>query len=464
MVSSPDPLIRAEYRPWVVLIAALLLHVVSVCTLGLKWKSGNDFYSYYVSARAPLAGYHPYNDGYFDVDHPVFHAAALAHSKAWGNEVPAWLKDKDGIPNWIRKIGGVPYPPQTYLVFVPFTRTSQWHLALWSWMAFLTVIALFCGYTLSWSFDPEARRSAMTNAWVTTAILLNPVTGSAIANGQAALIICGAVALGELAIRRGYYLLGVIAWSFCVAKPNLGLPFLFLAYAIGGWRQFRDVCLAGLVINVLSGLILVGDPLMAVDFFRSILKNTAVYMADPANSADNPHIIGWNHLYWLLGGPVVNLTASKALASYGVWGVLLWACVGPRKGRRLSPTFWLAAAVAGSLLCSQAHNYDFILACLVTPYIFWLWDHHHRTDAFFLGSLIIACSPPLPIIQYLGKILALNPHGIDWLLSYRALGAAILALYLLISGRLSAAPSDPVLGRPEDVPSRADAGGTPAAN
>src|SRR5205814_3396987 len=179
---------------------------------------GIDFFSYYMAARVPMTGHSPYEHGHIDYEHPVFHDAAVEHFRWWGvtGKIPEGLKQPIALP----------YPPQAYLIFLPFARLP-WNVALASWIVFLTALAIPCG-TLSWSFDAARRRSAFTDACVVAVFLLNPLTHLLLGLGQSTLILCSSIALGQWAFRRGYYWAGGLAWSFCAIKPHLGFAQVLL--------------------------------------------------------------------------------------------------------------------------------------------------------------------------------------------------------------------------------------------
>ena len=441
---------RARARRWVVLIAVISIHTLIITKVGLKILPGTDFFAYYLSARALMTGHSPYEAArdWYNFDDPVFHDASVAHFQLRGwNEASG----REALMKYVISSGltGVLYPPQAYLILLPFSRLP-WNLALGTWVAFLTVACLACG-TLAWSFDRgPSPRTPMAGVWIIAVMLLNPLTLYSMAYGQIVLVICASVALGQWAVRRGYYRAGVIIWSFCVVKPQLGFPFLVLSYLLGGWRQFRDVCLAGAILNLVSGLALSGDPMMVVDYLRS-LHGSAVesYMSDKYNRVENDEIVSWDHVLWVLGGPSVALNALRVFAGYATWGLLLASRIylGARRG--CCPAFYLAAAISASLICAHTHNHDMVLLWLLIPYVLWLWDNGHHPDAYFLGALIAVCSVPRRAVVAACACLGLGPYfaGTPWetlvyhpgaadlLLSYRAFVSIILGLYLLVRGQ-----------------------------
>jgi hypothetical protein len=446
------------------LIAVVSLHALLITRVGLKLLPGSDFFWYYLSARAPMTGHSPYEAArdWYDFDDPVFHDASVAYFR-WlgmneeiGRRIIMEYFDRSGLT-------GVLYPPQAYLVFLPFSRLP-WNMALGAWVVLLTSACLACG-TLAWSFDREpSLRTPMAGIWIVAVVLLNPLSLYSMAYGQIVLVICASIALGQWAIRRGYYCAGVVIWSFCLVKPHLGFPFLVLSYILGGWRQFRDVCFAAAILNLVSGLVLIGDPTMVIDDLRS-LQGSAVqsYMSDKYSRVENDEIVGWDHILWVLGGPSITLKGWGILAGYATWGLLLASRV-YRSGRPgCHPAFYLAAAVSASLACAHTHNYDMVLLWLLIPYMLWLWDNRHPRDVYFLGALIAVCSVPRTTVIAACARLGLGPYfegtpagtgiyhpgGADLLLSYRAFMSILLGLYLLMRGQprpwLASASPRPIL-------------------
>src|SRR4051794_810757 len=176
MVPGPMP---GRRRALMLLLAVLVLHGVLVF-FGPRSGSGNgfDFFTFYLGARAPLTGLSPYDTEGVNYDHPAQHAAAAEFLRSCGitGEIPPGMY----LPC------GIYYPPQAFLIFLPFSRLP-WNAALVAWTAFLTLMALPCG-TLVWTFD-ENRRSPVLETGLIAAFLLNPLTQLMFLSGQVTLIL-----------------------------------------------------------------------------------------------------------------------------------------------------------------------------------------------------------------------------------------------------------------------------------
>jgi len=432
----------AGRRALAVLIVTLALQVV-FAGFSLRREKGSDFFLYYLAARVPLTGHSPYEDGAMDYKQPALRDAVAAHQRRGGILGHAGGKD----------LFGLRYPPQSYLLFLPFSRLP-WDVALPSWAVFMTVAALPCG-ALAWTFD-EKRRPALTAALLYALVLLNPLTQLTLSSGQATLILASAVALGQWLFRRGWYWSGVVAWSFCCIKPHIGLSLVLLTFPTGGWRRFRDVSIAIVALNVLAGLILTGDPLMMLKVLSSggrKAPETFIF-----NSVLENHIIGWNRALYVLGGPAIELSASSFFGGFLVWLALLGACVWLRGGRRWSPPFWAAAAATPGLCLGLCHGYDMVVLVLIAPYAFWLWDRRRWTDLTFILGLIALAMVPRSVVDLVVNRVFPGQRIAVIILAYRSFIAVALAAYFVMRGQ--AGPSLDATTFPEAAPGpTAPAGG-----
>ena len=100
---------------------------------------------------------------------------------------------------------------------------------------------------------------------------------------------CAGVALGQWARRMGYFWVAAFFWSFAAIKPQLGILLCGLTLFAGGWRFCIATALITVGLNVLGGLVTVGDPLMMV----GIWQGGQSHIGHIYNSVRNPDIISW---------------------------------------------------------------------------------------------------------------------------------------------------------------------------
>jgi hypothetical protein len=420
-ITLPDRAVRR--LSLVILLVALAVHSLVLWKATLPRGRVMDFFIFYVFARAPLAGHSPYDTGAVDYDNPIFRTAAVEHYKWWGfnGEIPEAFKH---FPF------GLFYPPQAYLLFLPFSRLS-WNGAIVGWMAFLTACSVCCG-ALTWVFDDRSQPRPLASALTVAVFLLNPLTQMYFGIGQSAVILCGSVALGMLMLRKGYYWAGVVAWSFCAIKPQLGFPLVILTFMVGGWRFFRDVSISVVALNVLGGLAMTRDPFMMFKMFA----NMNVHATNFWNSALTFKLVSWNRIFHVLFGPVIELSTPLILLGHIGWISLLALSAVFRGGRQWSLPYWVAAAGIGSVFFGLSHDYDLVILVLLVPYLFWLWGANHRVDALFVGFLLaLVAFTPKAGMTTAADLLKLGTNSREIFLSLRGLILAVLAAYLLLRGQ-----------------------------
>ena len=411
----------------IVLLSAIVIHALLVEFVVLRRAPTFDFFFYYLSCRVPLTGQSVYKEGAFDFEHPVFRDAARAFARRFSfpeNFSPGMTADGQQA---------LLYPPQPWLVFLPFSRLP-FDIALTAWMAFLALLAVSCG-TLSWTFDETDRhRTALTQALVAAAFLLNPLMEMYLSTGQATLLICAGVAMGRWMQRRGHQWLAAFLWSFCTIKPQLGLELMALSVLAGGWRFFARVCIATATLTVVAGLAVTGDPLMVLGLLDS--GHVDEYHNHVWNSPRFFGIVSWNRIAYLLTGRVINLSLMHMFVGHISWIGLVVGRSLLRRGHRWLLPYWLAAAACGSLLGGSAHNSDVVLLILVVPYFFWLWDRGYTWDWAFLVALVVLAffSSGFAVRAALNALGAGGTMS-EWVQSYHALVLIALAAYLLIRGQ-----------------------------
>lgn len=426
-----------------VLLVALVMHIAYLGLVGLDRSRALDFYVFYTSTRVARLGLNPYDPGPgIDLNHKDL-------SEAAGAVLPRYLNVDPPFSPKLTWGFGVPYPPEGYLLFLPFSL-PRWHSALWAWLTFLTLMAAACG-TLVWPAPGGGLRSPLTPAVIVALMLVNPTSELMFSLGQCSLVICGAVALGQWALRRGHRVVAAAVWSFCSIKPQLGLPLIALSLPLGGWRFFRDVGLGVVLFNLVGGIVVTGNPLMILDMFESLRHYTAMYYNTPQASTT----VGWNRLLYALGGPAVDLSAGKVVAGYFTACLLLFAkfLIGGR--RSWAPSYWLAVCAAVPFTFALAHDYDMVILALLIPYLLELWDHRDRLMLGLLAAALAISMIPKSVMSRASlRLLAIDDPEMGLLNAHRGLaGLTILALLLL-------GPTVFVRGRASAV--EAEDGGSPA--
>lgn len=254
-------------------------------------------------------------------------------------------------------------------------------------------------------------------------LLLNPLTLAIVLVGQTTLVSLGCVAAGQWCFERGRPALGAALWAVPFVKPHVALPLLPLAWYLGGWRRAAAVLGVVVGLNLLGGVIAGGTPLFVKDYldYLSTAHKAVLY-----NRAElNPQITSWNRLLYAATAPfagerfLVEQTAQTTVAGYLVWFGLLAARCG-LAGVRPSPSWAVAAAMVGVVLCCQVLVYELFLLTALTPWLRDLFAAGWRTRARLAIGLMVVQLLPREVMLAVGV-------G-----SHRSLGVALLAALVLI--------------------------------
>lgn len=435
----PDRPRRSSELRWLLLVpVALVIHTLLLVYVALPRSVAMDFWALYTGSRVPLTGHSPYEPGIIRLDSPAYRDEARSYYQ--------WTGYKYMDAEKVRTLGQpfpLYYPPQFFLFFTQLARL-HWQAALCIWLSTATLIALACG-TVVWAFDPGTRHASIRDpVLIGCAFLLAPFTTYMIAMGQSTMILCGAVVLGGLALRRGRPWLASLLWSFCAIKPQAGFELLALTLIVGGWLFSFRVAFWVLLLNVIGGLVVAGDPLM----IRGMWSGASQYISVYYNTAQSSELLGWNRVLYVLGGPMVDFTPPRILASHATWMALISASCWIRGRFRWSVPYWVAAGGIGSIACSLSHHYELVLLILIVPYLYWLWDRGYRLDVAFVLAVIGLLCVPKAIGFPLARAAHLGASGTEILLSYRAFLICGLAAYILVRGQPADTrrPEQPVTG------------------
>jgi hypothetical protein len=335
--------------------------------------------------------------------------------------------DPDFIEN-----SGFMYPPAALLAFAPLTLLP-WTSAKAAWCVAAVLAGVATGLTLG-RFSRTALPGWFAGAAV-AATLLNPLSMFTLVVGQTPLLFVGCVAVGQWAHTAGWKRLGGLLWGLAFVKPHIALPLLLLAYLLNGWKRAAEVCVWAAVLNVLAGVLTVGNPLFVLDYLKYIQHG---HQSVEFNRVSvNPQITGWNRLVVAAGGPAVELGMAGTVAGY----VVFFAMAAWRGRAAERSVAWLTAVAAcGMLFCCQLLPYELPLLVLVLPYLGELLTTGRRRDAvaaaLILGAGAFAMLPGGEASDYYRTIrglfgpfddlVRLNtgfPLNVtDVLLSHRALG------------------------------------------
>jgi hypothetical protein len=243
---------------------------------------------------------------------------------------------------------------------------------------------------------------------------------------------------------RGRTWPGALLWSVCFVKPHLALPLVPLAWYLGGWKRAAALVALVAVLNLLGATLVGGSPLYLKDYFDYLptAHKTVAY-----NRAElNPQITSWNRLLFALTQPsapgtepntrfLIELDAVTTLAGYLVWAGLVLGRVAA-SGTRPSASWALAAAVAGALVCCQVLGYELLALTLVVPWIRDLFAGGWKVRGWAVVLLLLSQQIPLPL-DALERAIGASPSALvrtllTVLISYRPIGAMVLALLVLI--------------------------------
>ena len=220
-----------QARHHLVLAATVTWLVSIVVTLGGSGRmslvgvlNAPDFVQFYTLGR--LADQHRLADAY---DFRAFH-------EAQGTFVP----ESKGL------IFPPVYPPQTALLFMPFSRLSYTAAQL-TWTALTIVLYALIVWRAWWS----CRGSLTDRALVFVAAAAFPPFWQDVMWGQVTILILGAFCLGWLALDRGRQFAAGLALGLLAIKPQFGVVLAVIVVMRRDWRM-----LAGAVVSVvLQGLL-----------------------------------------------------------------------------------------------------------------------------------------------------------------------------------------------------------------
>jgi alpha-1,2-mannosyltransferase len=203
---------------------------------------GADFVHFYTLGRTALAGR---ADQLYDADAQYRRQTALVPDSNGDQFVPV-------------------YPPQTALLFAPFSVWSYGaSLALWEF----TTIALY-GWVVYNAWKPS-RRSIPDGMFVLAATAAFPPFWKLVLYGQTTIVPLVALYLGWRALERRRSYLAGIAFGLLAVKPQFGLVLAVVVLTCGEWTM-----LAGAVTSVLLQAAIVAfamDPRALWDFGATIL-------------------------------------------------------------------------------------------------------------------------------------------------------------------------------------------------
>ena len=251
-------------------------------------------------------------------------------------------------------------PPEALVLFAPLAKLS-WKSASWAWLSVQTSLTLGLA-CLAWTFGGNGRPRWLGPA-LASVFLLNPLTYRLLALGQCTLLVASVIALGQWAFEARRPIFGSILWGFAGIKPQIAIPFLALAFVLGGWRRFAGVAVIIGALNLIGCLITTGTPHTLFEYVQFVTENHLIGL----NRVGLDQITSWNRVLYVLGGPSLDLTAKGMITSHACWILLLWL----RHGRPVTstwvPAYALAAAAVGSVFCSLSHGYDLVMLALLAP-------------------------------------------------------------------------------------------------
>lgn len=332
-------------------------------------------------------------------------------------------------------------PPQGIAQFAPFAKMTM-NGAEASWFLLSTFLGICCG-TLAWTFGRSPAQQGMGWVIVIFALLLNPITQPALAVGQTGLFFAGCIALGQYCFENECPRFGCFLWALTFIKPHLALPFLVLAFALGGGKRVFGIVIFVIVLNLFGGLLARGT----VEGAFNLCKEYVVYIGAAHKAVlynlveANYQIVSWNRILVVVGGPAIDLKLWMILTGFACWGFLILVRLllsRPAAMRRLPDysAYLLAATVTGALFFSQVIAYELILLVLLAPLILQRVDNGQRGDFYFLIGVILFLMIPMNLTDLVADRLNLEElsRGRTLLRSHRCFGVALLSIYLLVRG------------------------------
>ena len=335
--------------------------------------------------------------------------------------------------------------PLAMLVFAPFAFVP-WTLAKVFWCASMIAIGIAAAWHLR-SFSTRPLPHGFT-AIAVLAIFLNPLGMFVLVVGQTPFMILGFVVLGQVAYARGYTRIGCCLWGLAFFKPHIALPLLPLAWALSGWRRAMEVAIWAGVLNVLAGILTLGDPLFLREYLAYLPQG---HKAVEFNRVElNQQITSWNRQIIAHGGPIFELGAVGTLAGYAAV-LLLTAARGYASSRVVRPSWLFAMAASSATVCCQLLPYELVLLALALPYFAELYLSGNRRDrTVFFGILAAIAfafmsggkdSPADIFAHVVGGVFDRGFASLGWttncvhvLLSHRSIGALSVFTLILANG------------------------------
>jgi hypothetical protein len=396
----------------------LLAGLAAYCALALTAQlhnTQNDLAIYRAGASIALTGRSPYDSGLIQ------------------EEVGRLLPDEG---SGVALNCGFFLPPEAIAIFAPLALMS-WHAAELCWFLTLTAFGLACG-KLAWTFARDQAHRGSGWAIIVVALLLNPVTQLALVVGQTSLLFAGSIALGQYCFERGLPSLGSLLWALTFIKPHLAIPFLLLAWALGGWRRPIGIVFFVALLNLFGGLLTRGSVAGAVDLFTEYLSYVGSGHKQVIFNlvAENFQILSWNRVVAAAGGPAIDLSIGTILTGFALWGLLVLGRLRWSTQWNLSPDWLLAVTATGALFFAQVLAYELILLVLLVPLIAQDFDSGRRADAWFVIAMLLYLMIPIDLTERLGELIALDEssRGRTLLRSHKCFGMALLATYLIVRG------------------------------
>lgn len=411
-------------------LAGLAVYLV-ICERSMTANPQIDFFVYRTGAQLGLEGKQPYFN-------PLLQERVAAQ----------FPEDETGFASNC----GFFLPPQAIVVFLPFAK-MDWGQAQVLWFIVLTTMGFLCGL-LAYSFGRSQEHLGSGWPIIVLAVWMNPITMPSLVVGQTTLLFVGCIVLGHYAFENDSPRLGTFLWSITFIKPHLALPFLVLAWVLGGWKRPFGIGLAVVAWNVLGGLIVTGTLEGAYALFRTYLEYLGAGHKQVIFNlvAENYQIPSWNRMLAAAGGPAIDLKIWMTLTGFAVWGLLVAGRMWRARalGRdRLDPAYLAAVTAVGSLFFPQVLAYEMIILALLTPLILQHFDANRRGDAYALIAMLLFLMLPMNFTNRIADFFGLGEQSRSRTLlrSHKCFGMALLATWLLVRG-----PSEPHPHRPENQP------------
>jgi hypothetical protein len=328
------------------------------------------------------------------------------------------------------------YPPPALLVYAPLTFVS-WEVAKPLWCG----VSILIGAAAAWGLRrfSDSSLPGWFPAAAVAAVLLNPLSMFTLVVGQTPLLFLACVTVGQWVWVNGWKRFGCLLWAVAFLKPHIALPLLPLAWYLGGWRRAVEVVAWVAVLNIVAGLVMVGDPLFVWDYLWYIQQGHQ--SVEFNRVAVNKQITGWNRLVVAGGGPAIELGMAGTVAGYLVLGGLatgrLWL-----GGVKPTASWMLAVTGCAALVCCQLLPYELPLLCLTLPYLGELLASGRSRDklatGFILAAATFAMLPGGEASDWYRFVrgLQLSETATNILFSHRCIGVLAVAAGVLANGPL----------------------------